>query len=356
MYKMINCLQVLANIAEQAKTSKELAEKLTQLSNTSQAMAELDQQLKKLFLKPLSPGFTKRYKLGRVLGEGGFGFVMTATRVKDGRKVAVKFIDTSKTQRSTWLPDATSLTGGTVPPEISILQQLDHPNIIQYIDHVVEPTKYVLLITELHGSDWKRAPGSSTTLGENVVATCASFDLFECIDHSLPEPVARRIFAQIALAVNHLQVKGLVHRDLKDENIVVDSNYNIRIIDFGSAAPIPKSQRAFFAQFQGTALYASPEIVRKEKYRGPEAEMWALGVLLYTMIFGGGPFHSDDEILEGTVRMPRGFHLEFDKDYNGGCQNLIQRLLEYDPESRITIEEVLHHPWLKSEVDFLHNA
>ncbi|TPX46215.1 hypothetical protein CcCBS67573_g10328 [Chytriomyces confervae] len=307
--------------------------------------------------KVLSPNFTKRYKLGRLLVEGRFAFVMTATRLTDGRKVAVKFIDVDKIPRNTWLPDRGSATGGYVPPEIAILQQLDHPNIIQYIDHVVEPTKYVLLITELHGSDWQRASSSSTTLGgDDGVTTCTSFDLFECIDHRLPDPVARKIFAQIALAVNYLHANGIVHRDFKDENVVVDSNYNIRIIDFGSAAPIPKSQRAFFAQFQGTALYASPEIVRKEMYRGPEDEMWAVGVLLYTMVVGGSPFHSDAEILEGTVRMPRGFHLESDKDYHGGCRHLIQRLLDCDPETRITIEEVLEHSWLKKEVEFYQTA
>ncbi|KAJ3261647.1 hypothetical protein HDU77_000761 [Chytriomyces hyalinus] len=262
--------------------------------------------------RPLSANFLQRYRLGKVVGEGGFGFVMTATRVMDGQKVAVKFINTENIPRSTWLPDLRSSTGGRVPPEISILQQLEHPNIIRYLDHVVEAKKYALLVMELHGDD--------------------------------------------ALAVNYLHTNGIVHRDFKDENVVVDSNYNIRIIDFGSAAPIPKSQHAFFAQFQGTALYASPEIVRKEMYRGPEAEMWALGVLLYTMVVGGSPFHSDAEILEGTVMMPRGFHLESDKDYHGGCRHLIQRLLDCDPETRITIEEVLEHSWLKKEVEFYQTA
>ncbi|KAJ3248170.1 hypothetical protein HDU77_008219 [Chytriomyces hyalinus] len=307
--------------------------------------------------KVLSPNFTKRYKLGRLLGEGRVGFVMTATRLIDGRKVAVKFIDVDKIPRNTWLPDRVSATGGYVPPEIAILQQLDHPNIIQYIDHVVEPTKYVLLITELHGSDWQRASSSSTmSVEDDDVETCTSFDLFECIDHHLAEPVARKIFAQIALAVQHLQVKGLVHRDIKDENIVVDSSYNIKMIDFGSAANIPDAQAQYFTQFCGTIPYASPEIVRKESYRGPEVEVWALGVLLYTMIFGKNPFRNAKERAEGIVEMPRGFHLDSDRDYSGGCRNLIRRMLEFDPESRSTIDEVLSHPWLKREVEIYQKA
>ncbi|KAJ3229912.1 hypothetical protein HDU81_004926 [Chytriomyces hyalinus] len=343
--------------------------------------------------KPLSNRFSQRYKLGEVLGEGAFGFVMTATRIVDGRQVAVKFINIEKIPRELWLPDPRSPIGDRVPAEITILQQLQHPNIIEYIDHVVEPKKYILLITELHGSEWKRAqystgPGSSSTLvaddcgdgpvekkraaSDSKVQRAAnlktstdqkphihkrtSFDLFECIDHHLSEPVARKIFAQIVLAVRYLQVKGLVHRDIKDENIVVDANYTIKIIDFGSATYIPKTQREYFTQFSGTTLFASPEIVQKKPYRGPEAEMWALGVLLYTMIFGENPFHNEAETAEGSLKMPKGFHLESDKDYHGGCRHLIRRMLDYTPESRITIEEVLAHEWLKSDVAFYQDA
>ncbi|KAJ3234555.1 hypothetical protein HDU78_005755 [Chytriomyces hyalinus] len=93
----------------------------------------------------LSANFLQQYRLGKVVGKGGFGFVMTVTQVMDGQKVAVKFINTENIPQSTWLPDLRSSTGGRVPPEISILQQLEHPNIIQYLDYVVEAKKYALL-------------------------------------------------------------------------------------------------------------------------------------------------------------------------------------------------------------------
>ncbi|KAI8828930.1 kinase-like domain-containing protein [Chytriomyces cf. hyalinus JEL632] len=149
--------------------------------------------------KELSSNFTEKYKLRRLLGEGAFGFVMTATHLTDGRKVAVKFIDTSKILPETWLPDCMN-----VLPKIAILKRRDHPNIIQ----------------DTH--------------------------------HHLPEPVARKIFAQIALAIQHFQAKGFIHWDIKNENIVVDSSYNVILIDFGSAAKIPKAQHDYFTQFRGT--------------------------------------------------------------------------------------------------------
>ncbi|KAI8836474.1 kinase-like domain-containing protein [Chytriomyces cf. hyalinus JEL632] len=332
----------------------------------------------------MSPTFSRQYKLGRVLGEGGFGVVMAATRLTDGRQVAIKFINTAEVPCDRWLPDSRSPTGVLVPSEIAILQQLRHPNIIQYIDHMVEENKCFLLITELHGSEWQRSPSSAEPCSSSAPTDdarggkLAPMDLFAClvqfkaashthhlhieclIDHHLPEPVARTIFSQIVLGVQHLQLNGLVHRDIKDENIVIDSNYSVKIIDFGSAAYIPRNEGEHFAQFLGTALYGSPEIIKGETCGGPEAEIWALGVLLFIMVFGESPFQNEAQIAEGTVRMPKGFHLESDRDYHdgksiltnpewctqlishytSGCRNLLRSMLQYTPECRITIDEV----------------
>ncbi|KAJ3249616.1 hypothetical protein HDU77_007668 [Chytriomyces hyalinus] len=254
---------------------------------------------------PISHNFSREYKLGEMLGKGAFGLVMTATRLSDGRQVAVKFIDTDKISR--WLPDAKNPTGNLVPSEIAILQHLRHPNIIEYIDHMVEEGNYSLLVTELHGSEWQRSPCSSGPSSD--------------LNHHLPEHIARNIFAQIALAVKYLQDNGLVHGDIKDENIVVDSSFRIKLIDFGSAAPYPKNQHEALTPFLGTALYASPEIVKGEACYGPKAET------------------CEAEIVDGILRMPKGFHLESDRLYSNGCRDLLRRMLEYSPESRITIEE-----------------
>ncbi|KAJ3008916.1 UNVERIFIED_CONTAM: hypothetical protein HDU68_002899 [Siphonaria sp. JEL0065] len=284
--------------------------------------------------KPLSSEFTENYKLGEVLGDGAFGFVMTATSLKDGKEVAVKFIARDKIPRELWVKDPSN-PKERIPIEITILQEINHPNIIKYIGHVVEPTKYILLITELHGSEWvsSQLPPSPSTAddpnkgGPSKIATnpivaekkraasvgytpapnsppvvaplpkmeCSplfrltpeqekqirrrtSCDLFECIDANkrIPEPLAKKIFAQIALAVNFLHTHDLVHRDLKDENIVIDSDYNIKLIDFGSAAHIPKTEREYFTKFNGTTHFASPEIANQLSYRGPESEMWCV--------------------------------------------------------------------------------
>ncbi|KAJ3254142.1 hypothetical protein HDU77_004192 [Chytriomyces hyalinus] len=83
---------------------------------------------------------------------------------------------------------------------------------------------------------------------------------------------------------------------------------------------IPRNQHEHFAQFLGTTLYGSLEIIKGEMYRRPEAEIWAFRVLLYIMVFGESPFHNEDQIAEGTLRMPKGFHLESDRDYRDDAE------------------------------------
>ena len=97
----------------------------------------------------LSTRFTSRYELGELLGDGAFGFVFTSRRIADGVKVAVKFIIKSKIAKDSWV----EVGGEKLPNEVATLQRLSHPNIIQYLEHIVE-TDYVLLITELHGTSW----------------------------------------------------------------------------------------------------------------------------------------------------------------------------------------------------------
>ncbi|KAJ3210308.1 hypothetical protein HDU82_008380 [Entophlyctis luteolus] len=304
--------------------------------------------------KCLPDTFAKNYNLGGLLGDGAFGFVMTATRLSDGKEVAVKFISREKIPYDLWVADPSAAHGEKVPIEVATLQKINHPNIIRYIDHMAEKFKYVLLITELHGSEWcaakphdmnpvqdsaqpkKRAasvndiPNVVNQLGcrvecsplfmlspdqEQKINRKISCDLFECIDSHkrIPEKLAKKIFAQIVLAVEYLQQNNLVHRDLKDENIVIDRNYNIKLIDFGSVAAIPKTEREYFTKFSGTIHFASPEISNSLPYRGPESEIWSLGVLLYTIVFGENPFHSREEIIRGEYRVPYGI-LESDSN------------------------------------------
>ncbi|KAJ3333630.1 hypothetical protein HDU76_005859 [Blyttiomyces sp. JEL0837] len=170
-----------------------------------------------------------------------------------------------------------------------------------------------------------------------------SMDLFECIEHHdwLPEEKARLVFRQVASAVCYLHGRGVVHRDIKDENIVIDNFFNVRLIDFGSATVEPRGNpNHLFDRFYGTIQYASPEILRGEKYRGRPTDIWALGVLLYTILFGEVPFSSSDQAMLAMYKPPR-FRS------NADAMMLLDWMLDKDPKRRPTAEEVLRHPWMR---------
>ncbi|KAI8915912.1 kinase-like domain-containing protein [Gorgonomyces haynaldii] len=308
---------------------------------------------------PLHPSFTSRYILQDMLGDGAFGFVITATRKEDGTEVAVKFIVKSKISKDVW---QSSSTGERLPSEIVTLMELDHPNIIRYVEHIVDKD-YILLITELHGSSWdlsnpeinpRKNPGlkfnqrKQQSNKRDAIRKRTSCDLFECIDaHTqIPESTCKHIFAQIVLAVDYLMAHGMVHRDLKDENVVIDCKYQVKLIDFGSASKIPTQERHYFTKFNGTAHFASPEVSKGNAYRGPEAEIWALGVLLYTLVFGENPFQTKSDIIRGTFSLNS-------RKVSKELTQLLESMLRYDMSKRASIEDVMHSDWLYSTVKSL---
>ncbi|KAG8953435.1 hypothetical protein FRC04_002277 [Tulasnella sp. 424] len=175
-----------------------------------------------------------------------------------------------------------------------------------------------------------------------------SHDLFECIEQHrmLDERRARYVFKQVVDTVAYLESMGISHRDIKDENLVVDSNFNVKLIDFGSAvvrdlnAPEP-----YYDKFFGTISFASSEILKNQAYRAPPAEIWTLGVLLSFLVTGESPFPDKQQAIDGspTFVRPDGFHPRLSSE----CVDLIKGCLIADPDRRFTIERVQKHPWFR---------
>lgn len=188
----------------------------------------------------------------------------------------------------------------------------------------------------------------------------SSMDLFDYIElnEHIEENEVRNIFRQVCLAVNHCQELRIVHRDIKDENILLDENGHVHLIDFGSAAYFRKGRA--FDTFGGTLDYCAPEILKGMPYEGPPQDIWSLGTLLYTLIYRENPFYNVDEIMEHDLRIP--FILSEGKCmtintlsfvkladlFIIGSLDLIKKMLNRDVEKRYTIHQVLEHPWLKS--------
>ncbi|XP_046864972.1 PAS domain-containing serine/threonine-protein kinase-like isoform X2 [Xenia sp. Carnegie-2017] len=283
---------------------------------------ELGQSMNELSLKDEnSPGrgrYNERYITMDSIGKGAFGFVKLARRKSDNLEVVVKFIHKDKVLKGSWKDDPVL---GTVPFEISLLTKLRHPNIIQLID-AFENEDFFQLVMEKHGG---------------------GMDMFEFIDRqpNMDEALASYLFRQVVDAVAYLHSKNIVHRDVKDENVILDETFTVKLIDFGSAAMMEDDK--LFSTFCGTMEYCSPEVLLGNRYRGPELEIWSMGVTLYTLIFGENPFYDVEETIRSELRPP--FTVSQD------LMLLICWMLHPDPKYRAVIQDLQRHTWLTQPVD-----
>ncbi|XP_010704990.1 serine/threonine-protein kinase MARK1 isoform X7 [Meleagris gallopavo] len=252
------------------------------------------------------------YRLLKTIGKGNFAKVKLARHVLTGREVAVKIID--KTQLN-----PTSLQ--KLFREVRIMKILNHPNIVKLFE-VIETEKTLYLVMEY-------ASGGEV------------FDYL--VAHGrMKEKEARAKFRQIVSAVQYCHQKCIVHRDLKAENLLLDSDMNIKIADFGFSNEFTVGNK--LDTFCGSPPYAAPELFQGKKYDGPEVDVWSLGVILYTLVSGSLPFDGQnlkelrERVLRGKYRIP--FYMSTD------CENLLKKLLVLNPIKRGSLEQIMKDRWM----------
>jgi len=268
------------------------------------------------------------YKIGRTLGTGGFAVVKLVTHRKTMKQFACKIMR---------LPEANAEVGenentrADVFREIEILCGIEHENVI-YMKEFYEENNRVYLITDL------------LTGGELLDAV---------MDRGMySEADACYCFKQIVSGIAYLHSKGVVHRDLKMENLLLaspDDITHIKIVDFGLAKSSGKLN-CRMGTICGTPQYVAPEIIESaESYAayGKAVDMWSAGVVLFILLGGYPPFHHDNEsVMFEQIRHGK---FKFDEEVwntiSSNAKDLIRKLLSVNPAARCTAEECLQHPW-----------
>lgn len=161
----------------------------------------------------------------------------------------------------------------------------------------------------------------------------------------LEESDAKRIFKQILEGIKYCHSRCITHRDIKLENLLLDDQNNIKIIDFGFSTCIPNDKKIKI--FCGTPSYMAPEIVQKIEYAGPPADIWALGVLLFTLLSGCFPYRgaTDKELYRKIMRADYKIPSEVAATLSNEAINLIRKLFTIDADKRPSARDVLNDPW-----------
>ncbi|XP_021107648.1 maternal embryonic leucine zipper kinase [Heterocephalus glaber] len=258
----------------------------------------------------------KYYELYETIGTGGFAKVKLACHILTGEMVAIKIMD--KSALGSDLP--------RIKTEIDALKNLRHQHICQ-LYHVLETANKIFIVLEY----------------------CPGGELFDYIisQDRLSEEETRVVFRQIVASVAYVHSQGYAHRDIKPENFLFDEYHKVKLIDFGLCAK-PKGNKDYHLQTCcGSLAYAAPELIQGKSYLGSEADVWSMGILLYVLMCGFLPF-DDDNVMALYKKIMRGKY-DVPKWLSPSSILLLQQMLQVDPKKRISMKNLLNHPWIMQD-------
>ncbi|RXN02375.1 serine threonine- kinase pim-1-like protein [Labeo rohita] len=258
-----------------------------------------------------------RYEFAHKLGEGGNGCVHAGTRCKDGLKVAVKIAEKMPHMQYIRVPGHPKL----LPIEIGLTLMANKgpsvPQIIKLLDWQEDPDHYVMVL-------------------ERPMPSMSMFN-FVKLRQRLDEGMARHFMRQVIHAANICCERGVFHRDIKMENLLVNPDtLEVKLIDFGCGALMMDSA---YVAFNGTKMFCPPEFDVDDRYHAKPATVWSLGILLFVMVCG---FYPDDKDLHVISKNDWS-----NPDLSQECCQMICSCLQPDPQRRLILEEMQLHGWFK---------
>lgn len=255
-----------------------------------------------------------KYELKRLLGVGAFAKVYHATNVSTGQSVAIKAVSKHKVFKG-------GLTA-QVEREIAIMRRLRHPHTVKLFEVLASKTKIYFVMEFAGGGElyYKVAQGRFS------------------------EDLSRRYFHQLISAVRYCHSSGVFHRDLKLDNLLIDENMDLKVSDFGLSALTDQVQPdGLLHTVCGTPAYVAPEMLAKKGYDGAKVDVWSCGVILFVLTAGYLPFN-DHSLAVMYRKIYRG-QFRFPKWTSPDLRRFLSRLLDRNPETRITVDEIVRDPW-----------
>ncbi|KAH8235860.1 hypothetical protein KR032_009678 [Drosophila birchii] len=303
--------------------------------------------------KDAAKGFYAKYEPKEILGRGISSTVRRCIEKETGKEFAAKIIDLG----------ATTEAGETNPyhmleatrQEISILRQvMGHPYISEcqlfalLRLHLLTRSLFLVDLQDVFESD---------AFVFLVFELCPKGELFDYLTSvvTLSEKKTRTIMRQIFEGVEYIHAKNIVHRDLKPENILLDENHNVKITDFGFARQLQEGEK--LTDLCGTPGYLAPETLKCNMFEGSpgysqEVDIWACGVIMFTLLVGCPPFWHRKQMvmLRNIMEGKYSFTSPEWADISEDPKDLIRKCLVVDPAQRITVKEVLRHPFFNQMV------
>lgn len=270
-----------------------------------------------------SQDFQDLYAVEGVLGEGKFARVFKAKHRVTGREFAVKCLKNKELSQ-----EATDM----LVAEVGALSRLKHPNVIAHHGFYSEGDNYYLVL------DYCKQGSIRTLLDKHSV---------------IPEHHAKRLIKQMVAALAYCHSMGQVHRDVKAENVMLVGRsrheLTVKLADFGLSEELELGHSRL-QDICGTPQYLSPEIVSGRLY-GKPADIWSAGILSYMMLSGIVPFEEavNESSLHQLIRLGAiWYNQPAWADVSPAAKSFVQRMLDINPETRATAEELLAHEWLQS--------
>ena len=263
----------------------------------------------------------EKYILENQIGKGHFGVVYLGMNKISNLKVAIKILNKENM-------DETDIF--LVKKEIEILKICKNIGRVVHLYNHYETAKKFFLVFEY----------------------CSGNSLYDYLfprNFNVPETDAKTIIYHLSSVIYDLEMYGICHRDLKIENILLNTNndiYNLRLTDFGLSSIIGPNEKK--NEPYGTLTYVAPEVLKREPYSF-EVDLWSLGIITYLLLAGRLPFNNEDNniLMNNIINIEPNYEILKFKNISNEGINFVKGLLEKNVKKRLNVNQVIEHPWLK---------